>query len=375
MRPIHEGRGNTDELPGPGPVDGRPDSRVGFESRHLRAEQSGPARIGATRAGVRGGSPRGGRRERDPDAAGGGGECPRRPPPAERKTARTEAPSPSRARWPGTASRAPSSSPRSEGAPFLFLFLLLFPRRRRRATRTRTRPPPRTRLPRSRHDTRLSPFYPRTARLRYGARRARRRRGRTRTRPGARRPARSRRRTRTRDTRTTSRFFLRSEAPIGSSSGRHRRTIRALRTKTRGTRIPTIPSRSRRRRTCPATFPTGWSSLNRRPARTAEGAARDEAAAVSKTPPPFRRPRGSPADREGDAHSLGAVLRETLRRAARVPVRGKRAELGVQRAEKHNQLLVRRRDGWATGSRLGVGTHRTGSRGNLRVVAEHPPLD
>ena len=90
---------------------------------------------------------------------------------------------------------------------------------------------------------------------------------------------------------------------------------------------------------------------------------------------PFAVLAAPPADREGDAHSLGAVLRETLSRAARVPVRGKRAELGVQRAEKHNQLLVRRRDGWATGSRLGVGTHRTGSRGNLRVVAEHPPLD
>ena len=89
---------------------------------------------------------------------------------------------------------------------------------------------------------------------------------------------------------------------------------------------------------------------------------------------PFAVLAAPPADREGDAHSLGAVLRETLRRAARVPVRGKRAELGVQRAEKHNQLLVRRRDGWA-GSRLGIGTRSTGSRGNLRVVAEHPPLD
>ena len=225
--------------------------------RHPRAEQSGPARIGATRAGVSAGPPAADVASAIPTRLGGGG-CPRRPPPAERK--RRE---PKLLRRAGRGGqelrRARLPAPRAPRARLFFFFFWNFSAAAEaRDARTRTRPPPRTRLPRSRHDTRLSPFYPRTARLRYGARRARRRRGRTRTRPGA--PARRGRggeRVRG-DTRTTARFF-RSEAPIGSSSGRHRRTIRALRTKTRGTRIPTIPSRSRRRRTCPATFPTGWS--------------------------------------------------------------------------------------------------------------------
>ena len=285
--------------PGPGPVDGRPDPR-GFESRHLRAEQSGPARIGATRAGVRGGSPR--RTSRARSRRGGGGVSTSSAS-GRKKTARTEAPSPSRARWPGTAPRAPSSSPRSEGAPFLFLFCFFFrggggARRVRVRVRRRVRASPPI-------SSRYAPFafLPTAARLRYGARRARRRRGRTRTRPGARRPARSRRRTRTRDSATTSRFSsLRGADRL--LSGRHRRTIRALRTKTRGTRIPTIPSRSRRRRTCPATFPDGV-VLPESPARLGPRRAprADERRRFRKRLLPFAVLAAPPADREGDAQS------------------------------------------------------------------------
>mmetsp|Transcript_893 Transcript_893/g.3747 ORF Transcript_893/g.3747 Transcript_893/m.3747 type:complete len:411 (-) Transcript_893:322-1554(-) len=79
-----------------------------------------------------------------------------------------------------------------------------------------------------------------------------------------------------------------------------------------------------------------------------------------------------PAHLEGDREAAArrGSARAPQRRAARVPVRGQRAELGVQRAEKHNQLLVRRRDG----KRLGIG-NRCGPRGDQSVVAEHPPLD